>query len=211
MIALALKLPAEGSPVSGSVRVLTVDITPERVDDAVEALRELVGRLPDHPGVLALTEVNVADGRLVLVTPPVTGDALDDALQLYGPAAVDDALPRLRRLAGALDLAAREGLSHGALHPRDIIVSADDTQVLGLGVANALARVGVAVPRNPRYTAAEVLASGVGTPAADQFSLAVIAHEWMFGGSGSPADGFLAVPVITGIDAAVMQRAFDRA
>jgi hypothetical protein len=153
----------------------------------------------------------VADGRLVVVTPPVTGDALDDALQLYGPAAVDDALPRLRQLAGALDRGAREGLSHGALHPRDIMVSADDTHLVGLGVADALARVGVATHRESRYTAPEVLASDVGTSAGDQFSLAVIAHEWMFAGAVSPADGWLAIPVITGLDVPAVQRAFDTA
>jgi hypothetical protein len=211
VIALAFKLPAEGSPVSGSTRVLTVDITPERVDDAAGALRELVGRLPDHPGVLPIIDISVAGGRLVVVTPPVTGDALDSALQLYGPAAVDDALPRLRRLAGALDVAAQDGLSHGALHPRDIVVSTDETWILGIGVADALARVGVAIPLDPRYGAPEVLASRAGTPAGDQFSLAVIAHEWMFGGALSPADGFLAVPVITGVDVSAMQRAFDTA
>ena len=211
MIALGLKLPAEGSHVSGSIRVLNVDITPARVDDAVGALRELVGRLPEHPSVLPLTDVSVADGRLMLVTPPVTGDALDDALQLYGPAAVDDALPRLRQLAGALDRAAREGLCHGALNPHDIIVSADDTQVVGLGVAEALSRVGVAAPRNPQYAAPEVRASHVGTAAGDQFSLAVIAHEWMFAGAVAPADGFLAVPALPGLDVAAMQRAFDTA
>ena len=211
VIALALKLPAEGSPVSGSFRVLTVDITPERMDDAVGALRGLIGRLAGDPGVLPLIDVSVADGRLVVGTPTVTGDQLNDALKLYGPARVDDALPRVRQLAGTLDLAASEGLGHGALHPHDIIVSADDTQVAGLGVATALARIGVFVPLDPRYTAPEVLASHVGTPAGDQFALAVIAHEWMFGGATTPADGFLAVPVITGINAALMQRAFDTA
>jgi hypothetical protein len=211
VIALALKLPAEGSPVSGSHRVLNLDITPERMDDAVEALRELIGRLPDHPSVLPLTAVSVADGRLVVVTPPVTGDALDDALQLYGPAAVDDALPRLRQLATALDVIARAGRNHGALHPHDIIVSADDTLMAGCGVADALSRVGVAVPLDPRYAAPEVLETGEGTPAGDQYSLAVIAHEWMFGSSVALADGFLRVPAIAGLDVSAMQRAFDAA
>ena len=211
MIALAFKLPAEGSPLSRSLRVLAVDITLERVDDAAEALRELVGRLPDHPGVLPLTDVHVADGRLLVVTPPVTGDALDSALERYGPAAVDDALPRLRQLAGALDLSAQAGLCHGALHPGDIIVSAEETRIAGLGVAAALAQAGVPAPLDPRYAAPEVMATGTGTTAGDQFSLAVIAHEWMFRGAVTPADGFLAVPVLSGLDVRAMQRAFDTA
>jgi hypothetical protein len=211
VIALALKLPAEGSPVSGSRRVLNLDITPERMDDAVEALRELIGRLPNHACVLPLTDVSVADGRLLVVTPPVTGEALDEALQLYGPAAVDDALPRLRRLATALDVIASAGLTHGALHPHDIIVSADDTLLAGCGVAGALSRVGVAAPLDPRYAAPEVIEMGVGTAAGDQYSLAVIAHEWMFGSAVELADGFLAGPAVAGIDVPAMQRAFDAA
>jgi hypothetical protein len=181
------------------------------MDDAVEALRGLVGRLADHPGVLPLIDVRAADGRLLVGTPTVTGDPLNHALELYGPAAVDDALPRVRQIAGALDFAASEGLVHGAMHPHDIIVSADDTRIAGLGVATALARIGVVVPLDSHYAAPEVLASRVGTSAGDQFALAVIAHEWMFGGTMSPADGFLAVPVITGLDVATMQRAFDTA
>jgi hypothetical protein len=211
VIGLALKLPAEGSPVSGSTRVLAVDLPRERADDVVQALRELVGRLPDHPAILPLTGVSIADGRPVVSTPPVTGDALDSALNLYGPAAVDDALPRVRQIAGALDLAAGEGLCHGALHPRDIIVSADHTWVAGLGVAGALARVGIVMPLDVRYTAPEVLASGTGTHTGDQYSLAVIAHEWMFSGAVTPADGFLAVPSVDGLNVTAMQRALDRA
>jgi hypothetical protein len=211
VIGLAFKLPAEGSPVSGSTRVLAVDLPLARADDAVEALRELVGRLPDHPSVLPLTGVRVADGRPVVSTPPVTGDALDSALNLYGPAAVDDALPRVRQIAGALDLAAGEGLCHGALHPRDIIVSAEHTWVAGLGVAGALARVGIVMPLDARYTAPEVMASGTGTPSGDQYSLAVIAHEWMFSGAVTPADGFLAVPAVDRLNVRAMQRAFDTA
>jgi hypothetical protein len=204
-------LPAEGSPVSGSLRVLTVDITPERVDDAAEAVRELVGRLPEHPALLPVIDVRVADGRLAIVTPSVSGDALDRALELYGPAAVDDALPRLRQLAGALDRAANAGLHHGALHPRDILVSADETWLAGVGIGGVLAGAGVEVPLDLRYTAPEVAASRTGSAAGDQFSLAVIAHEWMFSGAVTPADGFLAVPPLASIDVRAMQRTFDTA
>jgi hypothetical protein len=56
-----------------------------------------------------------------------------------------------------------------------------------------------------------VAASRTGSPAGDQFSLAVIAHEWMFGDAVAPADGFVAVPQLAGIDVRAMQRAFDTA
>ena len=211
MIDLAFKLPAEDAPVSGSIRVLSVSLTSQRADDVIEALRDLVGRLPDHPAILPLTDAGVSDGRPFIVTPHITGESLDVALDVYGPAAVDDALPRIRLLAEALDIGAAHGMCHGALSPRDIIVSADDTCVAGLGVTDALARVGLTLPRDPRYTAPEVAADGGRTAAADQYALAIIAHEWMFGHAVAPADGFLAVPSLAGIDAATMQQAFDLA
>lgn len=210
VIGSAFKLPAEGSPGSGSPRVLDVAVTRERVNDVAAALRELIDRVPQHPVLLPVIDAGVEEGRPFYVTPPADGDSLDTALSLYGPAAMDDALPRLRALAGALDHANEHGYWHGALVPRDIIVSADSTRLMGIGVGQTLAALRVNVPVNTRYAAPEVLTGEVGTPAADQFALAVIAHEWMFG-EGLPVIDRLVVPSVAGADVPAMQRAFDTA
>ena len=209
MIRSHFKLPAEGSPVSGSHRVLNVVITPDRADVVAEALRELVGQIPDHPGILPLLDAGVVDGQPFVVTPQIAAESLDEALRVYGPAAVDDALPRIRQLAEALDLCAARGLVHGALEPQDIVVSTDETRVAGIGIAPLLASHGSTLPAASRYTAPEIVHGGEMSPTADQFALAVIAHEWMFGPATNPLDGF--VPEIPDLDTPAMQVVFDRA
>ena len=50
------------------------------------------------------------------------------------------------QLASALDLAAAVDITHGALHPRDVLVSADDVRLTGVGIARALEAVGSSAP-----------------------------------------------------------------
>jgi hypothetical protein len=206
------KLPAEGSRSSGTTRVLTVDVAHERKDDVAGALRELIGRLPPHSGILPLIDAGVSDdGRPFIVIPHVNGESLDAALSVYGPAALADALPRLQQLADALDLGASHGLCHGALDPGDIMVSTDETAVVGLGVAGALRNAcGAALPHTA-YTAPEVERGEMPTAASDQFALAVIAHEWLFGRRiGVAASGF-ADGALRGVNTARLKDAFATA
>ena len=206
------KLPAEGPPFSGTTRVLTVDVAHVRSDDVAEALRELIGRTPEHPAILPVLDAGVRDGRPFIVTPHLSGESLDSALSVYGPAALADALPRLQHLADALDAAASRGLCHGALTTEDIIVAADDTYVRGIGVAGALSRAGVTPPTRVPYAAPEVAAGEMGTPATDQYALAMIAFEWLFGRRFDAAvdtrPGVFALP---GLDDVALADAFVRA
>jgi hypothetical protein len=123
-------------------------------------------------------------------TPPPGGVALDSALREFGPAAIEDLIPRLRALAAALDEAHDAGFVHGRLHPRKILVTDDGTYVMGRRVP----------------------ASATLTREGDQYALATIAYEWMFGrpmtGAGDrPVD----VRSIPGVDRAGLSRAFTRA
>ncbi len=73
------------------------------------------------------------------------------------------------------------GVAHGSLHLRDIVVSVDATVLTGMGIAAVLERVGVRPPVRRPYCAPEVaLGRGI-SPAADQYALAAIAHEWLSG------------------------------
>ena len=211
MVRSRFKLPAEGSPFSGTTRVLAVDVTPGRADDVAEALRELIERLPEHPGILPIVDAGVtADGRLFIVTPPGAGQPLDAALGEYGPAALADALPRLRILAEALDCAAQYGLCHGALTPTDILVSPELTRITGIGVAEALERAGIQRPRCEPYMAPEAREGRPLTTAADQFALAVIACEWLF---GFPLTDSSELPdrSLPGVDRAMLASVFSKA
>ncbi len=134
------------------------------------------------------------------------GDPLDAALRDYGPAAIDDLLPRLRTIAATLDEAHAMGQVHGSLHPQNIFVSAETTVVTGLGVASIETTV------RPPYTAPEAAAGGPAVAASDQFALAAIAYEWMFGRRVSgPATRAIEVRTLPGVDRDALSQAFTRA
>jgi hypothetical protein len=123
-------------------------------------------------------------------TPPPGAVTLDSALREFGPAAIEDLIPRLRALAAALDHAHAAGFVHGRLHPSKVLVTDNGTYVMGRRVP----------------------ASGPLTPEADQYALAAMAYEWMF---GRPISGHGDRPVdvrsIPGVDRAALSRAFTRA
>jgi hypothetical protein len=203
-------LPAEDSPYSGTTRVLSVAVTPARAHDVAETLRELVGQVPTHPGIVPLLDAGVSDSQPFIVTAPITGETLDEALTLYGPAALADALPRLQQLADALDCAADAGMIHGALTPADVIVSSDETLVSSVGVAGALEKARVKLPLLAPYAAPEVVDGARASARSDQFSLAVIAFEWLFGRAYA-SDAALEDLSLPGIDGAMLSSAFSSA
>lgn len=141
------------------------------------------------------------DGRKPFpVTPVAGGISLESALRDFGPAAIDDLIPRVRAIAHSLDAAHAAGAVHGALRPSYVIVTDDTTQLIA-GSA----------PGKP-YVAPEVSAGGPPGPASDQFGLAAITYEWLF---GKPITGPAVRPVdvrtMPGVDRAALSKAFTRA
>jgi hypothetical protein len=133
------------------------------------------------------------------VTPEAGGVSLESALRDYGPAALDDLIPRLREIARELDAAHAAGFVHGALHPSKVIVHDDATSLIK-----------GSVPIAP-YAAPE-MAEGAATPASDQFGLAAIAYEWLFGRPiDRPADRPVEVRTMPGVDRVTLSKAFSRA
>ena len=61
-----------------------------------------------------------------LVQEYVAADSLDLVIREYGAAPAADALRVAAQLAGALDFAAAVQVRHGALHPRDVLLSSDE-------------------------------------------------------------------------------------
>ena len=140
-----------------------------------------------------------------LGTDVVDGDSLEAALRDYGPAAIEDLLPRLRSIADTLDAAHATGQAHGSLHPRNIFVSPESTHVTGLGA-------GTESPIRLPYTAPEMASGGPAVAASDQFALAAITFEWLFGRRVSGAAVRpIEVRALPGIDRDAMARAFTRA
>ena len=144
------------------------------------------------------------------VTPEAEGVVLDAALREFGPAAFEDLVPRLRSLAADLDAAHTAGFIHGRLHPSKVFVTGDATYLIGARVPQS--HQSRRWPLQPPYTAPEVMAGAMPAPMADQFSLAAIAYEWMFGRPISgPADRNVDVRAMPNVDRTALSKAFTRA
>src|SRR5262249_12961928 len=115
-----------------------------------------------------------------LVQDFVDAQSLDLAVREFGPAPGAHAVRVAAQLAGALDFAAAVNVTHGALHPRDVLLSASDVRITGIGVSRALEAVGVTPPVRRPYTAPERLEAGQWDRRADIFSLAALVHELLW-------------------------------
>ena len=123
-------------------------------------------------------------------TPDGDAVSLDQALREFGPAAIDDLIPRLRALAADLDEAHAAGFVHGRLHPSKILITEDATYLMGRRVP----------------------ASADLTREADQYALATTAYEWMFGRPiTGPAERPVDVRSIPGVDRGALSQAFTQA
>lgn len=198
--------PRTGDAVA--IKQLRLNLPPELANRVADELRALVARQPAHPGLIPLLDAGLQDAVPFLVTPLVAGESLDVALREFGPAVIVDALPRLQRLAEALDRAAAVDLWHGGLHPRDILVSGQETQLAGLGIQPILERAGVRRPARRPYAAPEIVDGAPTSPRADQYALAAVAYEWLFGGRAPiSAESVLDAPALDGVDAEALAAA----
>ena len=134
------------------------------------------------------------------VSPESGSVSLESALRDFGPAAIDDLIPRVRTLAAALDAAHRTGVVHGALHPSKVFVTDDRTSLIAGRGAHA------------PYAAPEVIDGHGATPLSDQYSLAAITYEWLFGRPISPhGDRPIEFRAMPGVDRLALSKALTRA
>ncbi|MCX6539580.1 MAG: PEGA domain-containing protein [Acidobacteria bacterium] len=169
-----------------AVKAFTLDITPERAEELSNQLQQVVDIDLEHPHIARPIATGVEDSVAYLAQQYVTGESLDAAIRQYGPAPAGDVVRLIGHVAEALDVAARVGVFHGALHPRDILVTPGETHITGLGVSMALERIGQHGPIRRPYAAPERESGLEWGAAADVFSLAVIAYEVLTGRRALP-------------------------
>ncbi len=138
-----------------AVKLFQLDLPPERVHQLVAEFERLIAADLTHPALAAPLATGIDGTARISRMDYVVGDSLDIAVREYGAAPPAEALRVAAQLAGALDFAAVVNVEHGALHPRDVLLSTDETRLTGLGVARALERIGVAAPVRRPYTAPE--------------------------------------------------------
>jgi hypothetical protein len=196
-----------------AIKLFTLDLPPDRVHRLVAEFEQLIAADLTHPSLVRPVATGMSGVAAFLAQEYVAADSLDLAIRQYGPAPADDTLRVAAHLGGALDFAAAVDIHHGALHPRDILLSHEETRLTGLGVAQALERVGVATPVRRPYTAPERTAGRPPDRRADVFSLAAIIFELLSGrrltGLGAPPHD--AVENVAAADAALLRTVFARA
>ena len=196
-----------------AVKLFKLDLPPERVHQLVAALEDVIGANLTHPAMAVPRATGITGVTAYLAQDYVAAESLDLAVREYGAAPPTDALRVVAQLAGALDFGAVMSIGHGALHPRDVLLSADETRMTGLGVARALETIGVAVPVRRPYTAPERVAGGAWDRRADIFSLAALAHEmlWARRITGSGSHVVDALTELPGSQFSALKDAFARA
>jgi PEGA domain/Protein kinase domain len=196
-----------------AIKLFKLDLPPERVHQLVGAFERLIAADLAHPALSAPRAAGIADVAAYLVQDYIGAESLDLAVREHGAAAPADGLRVAVQLADALDCAASVNIFHGALHPRDVLLSTDETHLTGVGVARALEQVGVTAPVRRPYTAPERMAGAFWDRRADVFSLAALLHEllWARRVSALGADAGAALTPLEGGDAAALRAAFARA
>ncbi len=196
-----------------AVKLFQVELAPERVHQLVADFERLIAAGLNRPGIAAPIATGIAGNSPYLVEEFVSADSLDVLIRDYGPAPAANAAQIAVQLAGALDFAAVVNITHGALHPRDVLLSTDEARLTGLGIVPALEQVGAKGPLRRPYTAPERLGGQRWDRRADIFSLAAIVFEVLTGrriqGTGRTAAD--ALPEVAGTDVNALRAAFARA
>ncbi len=189
-----------------AIKAFRGDYTPEQVQALAAALARLVDARLEHAALTRAIAAGVEGHLAYLVQEFIVGDSMDVALREFGPAPLADVLTRVTQLAAALDLAATGHVWHGGLHPRDVLVSASETKLTGIGIAQAIEAVGGCAPVRRPYAAPERVGGQAWGHAADVFSLAAVTFELMYGRriAGPGDEAAAGAPALDGIDHGVL-------
>ena len=193
-----------------AVKVFRLSVTPEQAGALVDELSRVVDVGLEHATIVAPIAAGLTGMTPYLAQEYVTGETLDVAMRQYAPGPLETTLPFITQLASAIDYACAAGVSHGALHPRDVFLTSELARATGFGVVAALERVGLCGPVRRPYSAPERIAGQPWGPAADIFALAAIAFE-LLTGRRPAGTGEQVVALLGEIGGTTDQPAFRRA
>ena len=142
----------------------------------------------------------------------VAADSLDVAVRDRRVARPNEIIRVAEHVAWALDSAAAVNVLHGALHPRDVLISSDEIRLTDLGIARALETVDATPPLRRPYAAPERIA-GSWDRRSDTFSLAALAYELVAGRrlSAIGEEAAELLPPLEDADDALLRAVFARA
>lgn len=196
-----------------AVKHFRIDVPPERAHQLVVQLERLIAADLTHAGIAAPIATGIVEVSPYLAMDFVAADSLDIVIRDQELTAPSDVVRVATQLASALDLAGAINITHGALHPRDVLISADDVRITGIGIARALEEAGSSAPVRRPYTAPERSSGAAWDRRADVFSLAALIYELLTrrriaGPGDQPYEAFASV---AGASADALDKVFDRA
>jgi len=202
----------DGTGEVAAIKVFDQDLTPDQAAGLAAVLQQL-GEIPlDHPTIVPILDAGADGNRAWLAERWVDATPLDVVMRRDGAQPPAEVLIRVTQLAGALDFAAAIDLHHGALHPRDILISGEVTELAGIGVLEALADAGLIVPVDGAYVSPQRARGLPPTGSDDIFSLAAITYELLYGAPlPDPSELRGAVTSIAGVDHTRLADVLDRA
>ena len=143
-----------------------------------------IGRLLQHPNIVALYDAGDDDGAPYLVLEYVQGGTLRDLLKDGAPVPVDTALGIVRAVLAALGHAHGCDIVHGDLKPSNVLLGADgQVKLADFGIASVLhGPAPSSTPwGTPPYVAPEVLRGEPASPRSDLYALGVILYRLLTG------------------------------
>jgi Tol biopolymer transport system component len=141
------------------------------------------------PRICALHDIGHHDGIDFLVMEYLEGETLAARIA-RGPIAIDEALQIAIAIAGALDIAHRQGVVHRDLKPSNVMLTAGGAKLLDFGLAKAAQASAPAgrelsspgtVLGTLQYMAPEQLEGAEADARTDIFALGVVIHEMVTG------------------------------
>jgi putative two-component system response regulator len=150
-----------------------------------------------HPNILNVFDYGQENGITYLVLELVEGGTLTQ--RLGTPMELEDVVKLLRPIASALDHAHSQNILHRDIKPSNILIHEDGSPVLAdFGLArmvgsNQRLTASGTVLGTPEYMSPEQATGEALGPAADQYSLAIVAYEMLTGRVPFQADTPVAV------------------
>jgi eukaryotic-like serine/threonine-protein kinase len=196
-----------------AVKHFRIDVPPERAHQLVVQLERLIAADLTHAGIAAPIATGIVEVSPYLAMDFVAADSLDMVIRDQELTAPSDVVRVAAQLASALDLAGSINITHGALHPRDVLISVDDVRITGIGIARALEETGSSAPIRRPYTAPERSSGAAWDRRADVFSLAALIYELLTRRriSGPGDQSYEAFTSVAGANADALDKVFDRA
>src|SRR2546427_7692109 len=170
---------------TGAVKFMQA-ITPD--EDSIARFRREAQAIAHmrHPNVLNVFDFGEFEGTSSMIVEYVEGGSLSPRVK-SGPLERDAAIAYLRGIAEALDYAHKHGIVHRDVKPANVLLGPDDNPILAdFGLAKLMESSSIksltgVTTGTPAYMAPEQVSGSQVGPAADRYSLAVMAYEMLTG------------------------------